>query len=126
MIKENTTLEKQFLIKDSDTANVVGSGSLDVLATPILIAFMENTAFISLEEQLSDNETSVGTSISVKHLKPSLVGEAVTVVSTILNTEGKKIEFKIEAFNDCKELIGKAEHKRYIVDENFLSRKVNE
>ena len=97
------------------TAKVVGSGSLDVFATPAMIALMEQTAAESVEKELEQGMTTVGIKINVEHLAATPVGMDVTCQSTLVEVDGRKLVFDIEAFDECG-IIGKAYHERFIVD----------
>lgn len=114
---------KTYIVGEEFTARKMGSGSLDVLATPALIAFMENAALTLAGDDMEDESTTVGTSVNCKHLKASAVGEKVIVTAQITAIEGRKIDFDIEAKNEAGETIGKARHERFIVNtEKFMSK----
>ena len=67
--------EKKRQVTENDTALHLGSGSLPVLATPAVVAWMEYCATCVIDSQLQPHETSVGTAIDVLHVKASAVGE---------------------------------------------------
>ncbi len=106
-IKLNVTVDK--------TAKVVGSGTLDVFATPSMVALMEQTAAESVETELEQGTTTVGIKINVEHLAATPVGMNVTCHSTLVEVDGRKLVFDIEVFDEAG-LIGKAYHERFIVD----------
>lgn len=118
-------VEKNFIINESNTAKTMGSGGLEVLASPALVTFMENLAFTTLEKECQEHQTSVGVLFNLDHLKPSLVGETVTILITSKSNDGKCVTFNLEAY--CNEvLIAKAIHKRVIITkEKFLRRLFN-
>lgn len=101
------------VVNDSMTANSVGSGTLDVLATPIMVALMENAATKALD--LPEGQTSVGTYLNIRHLAATPVGMKVWAVAEITAIEGRKLVFNIEAFDE-KEKIGEGQHERFIID----------
>ncbi|SFC17056.1 Predicted thioesterase [Alkalibacterium subtropicum] len=115
--------EKVFTVKESDTAEAVGSGGLPVLSTPHLIAYMENTAMTLMSEELNEKDTSVGMEISVQHLAPTALNKVVSVKAQQTDKSGKVFTYEIEAYVD-EELIGKATHKRAIVDKDDFMKKV--
>lgn len=117
-----TVCEKKEIVEKSKLASVVGSGNIDVYATPMMIALMEGCASAGLSQFLDDNETSVGISIGTSHVKASKLGSEIVAKSKITEVDGKKVSFEIEAYdNDI--LIGKGVHDRFIVDiEKFMSR----
>lgn len=95
---------------------------MQVLATPAMIALMENAAMLALAPHLPDGCTTVGGHIESSHLRPSKVGEKVTATAVVTKVDGKKIEFKVEA-RSGETLLGEGSHLRFIVDRNkFLKR----
>lgn len=100
----------------------MGSGDIPVLATPAMIALMENAAMLAARNIAADGETTVGGFISATHLRPSKIGETVSATATLVKAEGKKLFFEIEAKDSQGALIGKSEHVRFIVGrEKFLA-----
>lgn len=118
-----TCYEKKFLINTEDTALALGSGGEAVLATPRLVAWMENTAFEGLDTILPDENTTVGTHIDLKHMAASPVGMEINVRATLITHEKRAVNFKIEAW-DQMEKIGEAVHQRFIVDRGRFLKKV--
>lgn len=106
-IELKVTLEK--------TAKVVGSGLLEVFSTPSMIALMEQTAAESVEKELEPGTTTVGVKINVDHLAATPIGMNVVCCSTLVQVDGRKLIFEIEAFDEAG-VIGKAYHERFIVD----------
>ncbi len=104
------------LISENDTALKVGSGSLEVCATPVLSAVMEAAAVDALKDCLPKGTTSVGIAISLSHKAPTLVGHTVTATATLTETEGRKLTFHIEAHDEAGE-VGTADHVRFLVEE---------
>lgn len=102
--------------EEKDLACQVRSGSLPVLATPILSAVMEEAACAAVNPGLAEGETTVGGSISLLHEAPTLEGHTVTAAATVTDVKGKKITFTVTARDESGE-IGKADHVRFIVDE---------
>jgi len=124
IVESNITLGKTASVKtivtDSQTARVIGSGSLNVFATPMMISLMEQAACKCLEDGLETGQTSVGTHISVSHTAASQIGAEVSVTATIEQVFGRKIIFEVIAIDCCRE-IGKGKHTRMIVDaERFM------
>jgi predicted thioesterase len=109
-------------VDKSNTALAVGSGSLPVFATPMMVALMEQAACAVLSEALSESETSVGTIINVQHLAANPIGSTVTATATITSVFGRKITFHVTASDNNGE-IGSGTHERVIVDsERFMER----
>ena len=107
---------KKKTVQKEDTALEHGSGNLLVFATPAMIALMENAAQKSVSELLPGGFTTVGTGISIKHIKATPVGLNVEAVSELLEHDGRKLVFSVEAFDDNGK-IGFGTHTRYIVEE---------
>ena len=103
------------VVSQAHTAAVMGSGDLPVLATPALVALMENAAMVAARDLLADGETTVGSSIDVKHLAPSPVGATVVAEAILQERDDRCLRFNIKAMQDNK-LIGEAVHVRYIVN----------
>ncbi|MCL1853024.1 MAG: thioesterase family protein [Peptococcaceae bacterium] len=109
-------------VTDANTAIAVGSGSLDVFATPMMIALMEHAACECLADGLEPGQTSVGTRISVSHIAASHLGAAITATATIDSVSGRKIDFVVSAADGTKE-IGNGKHSRMIVDADRFMEK---
>ncbi|TVP91728.1 thioesterase family protein [Alkalibacterium sp.] len=117
-------LEKEFTVKESETAQAVGSGGLPVLSTPHMIAYMENTAMTLMQKELEEGETSVGMEINVNHLAPTALKKKVAVKAEQTDQNKGIYTYKIEAFVD-NQLIGKATHKRAVVNEEKFMNRLN-
>ena len=122
-IKINKEFKENYLVQENNTAKNMGSGDLDVLATPSLVAFMENAAKNYLNIFLTDELGSVGSNININHLAPTLVGKEITVQGKITEIIKEKIIiFSLEAYEEDKK-IGDATHTRVIINnEKFLSK----
>jgi fluoroacetyl-CoA thioesterase len=106
---------KEITVTADKTAIAFGSGTVEVFATPAMIALMEQTAMESVAQFLPEGFVTVGTEVSVKHFKATLPGKVVTCLSKLIHSEDKKLVFEVSA-SDPYGLIGKGIHKRYIVD----------
>ena len=117
-LKHTSTL----VVTDDVTAVKIGSGDMAVLATPAMMALMENAAMLAVADELPEGCTTVGGHIASSHLKPSKVGDTVTATAKVVKVDGKKIEFKVSAYSGDV-LIGEGSHLRFVVDrERFLSK----
>ena len=101
------------IVTENDTAKVVKSGSLPVLATPVLTALMEEAACEAVEEGLAEGDTTVGGING--HKQPTLVGHSVRAEATVTVVKGKKITLHCLAYDEGGE-IGEAEHIRFVVE----------
>lgn len=124
-IQINTSLSQTITVDESMLASRIGSGIVDVYATPMMIACMENTAATCLSQFLDEGETSVGMMMNTTHEAATPVGMKVQVKATITSVERKKVSFHIEA-SDEKDVIGKANHDRYIVDKAKFEMKAKQ
>lgn len=116
------THTSELTVKESDTAAQIGSGDMPVLATPAMLALMENAAMLAVANTLTEGQTTVGGHIESSHLKPTPIGHTVKAVAEVTRQEGRKIEFKVTAY-DGETLIGEGTHLRFIVDrEKFMSK----
>jgi predicted thioesterase len=114
------TATREFVVSDADTAIAVGSGTLPVLGTPVLLAWCEAVTCAALD--LPEGSTSVGTRMSLEHLAASPVGATVVVTATVAYVDGRLLRFTVEARSGDK-LVGTGEVTRVIVDaERFLAR----
>ena len=119
---EGKKKEKVFVVSKEDTALVVGSGTLEVLATPRLVAMMENVAMNVVQDELEAGSTTVGTNININHIAATSVGSNVRITAIVTKVNGRRIEYKLSAYDDMKK-IAEGTHERYIVDvARFLSK----
>lgn len=116
-------LEKEFKVEKEHTARQIGSGDLEVLSTPSLVAFMENVAKEIVESQLKETQTTVGVELNVKHLKATAVGKKVKVRATLTAQNRSILLYNVEAY-DGNFMIGKGEHKRAIVDSDQFMKNI--
>jgi predicted thioesterase len=112
-------------VSASNTAWAVGSGSLAVFATPMMIALMERAACQALSDFLEIGETSVGTRVDVSHTAASPLGAQVAATATITGASGRKVEFAVSATDERGE-IGSGTHTRVVVDEAKFMAKASE
>jgi len=122
MIEIGLKHTSELTVTDAVTAMAIGSGDMPVLATPMMMALMENAAMLAVKEELPEGSTTVGGHIESSHLKPSKVGDVVRATAEVTKVDGKKIEFKISAYSGDI-LLGEGTHLRFVVDkERFLHR----
>lgn len=124
MIEAGLRHTSELTVTEAVTAIEVGSGDMPVLATPMMMALMENAAMLAVRNHLSEGCTTVGGHIESSHLRPSRIGDVVTAVAEVTRVEGKKIFFKVTAY--CGEdLLGEGTHLRFIVDRKRFLEKLN-
>ncbi|MGQ9921533.1 MAG: thioesterase family protein [Desulfobacca sp.] len=95
----------------------------DAFATPFLVGLMEGVSADLMAKYLQPGEQSVGIGISLKHTAPTPLGMEVRVVTELVEVDGKKLSFKLEAFDE-KEKIGEAQHERFIINAEKFSKKL--
>lgn len=118
-------LTTSFTVSVKDTAAVYGSGLLDVLSTPAMIALMEQTAMRAVEGYLDEGEGTVGTLVSIRHTRATPVGAEITCTAVLAEAEGRRLLFRVEA-SDGKGIIGEGSHERYIIDNERFMNKIRE
>lgn len=114
-LKVGLTASVETRVFNKSTAEEFGSGDMDVYATPAMISLMERAALSAVSLHLPKGSTTVGTAVDVKHIAGTPVGMKVKACAQLIGVEGRKLTFKIEAFDDA-EKIGEGHHERYIVD----------
>ena len=117
-MEKGLTYTSQTTVCKGNTALTLGSGDMEVFATPALVALMEN----AVKPYLPKDSTTVGAMIQTSHIKPSGLGEVISATAILEEEEGRKLTFKVSA-SDSKGIIGEGIHIRYIVDrKRFLSK----
>lgn len=107
--------ESERVVTEDWSAPSMGSGTVPVLATPALVALMEQAAVRALEGRLPAGQASVGVRIDVRHLAATPPGMRVRARATLVAVEGRRLTFQIEAWDDA-EKVGEALHERVLVD----------
>ncbi len=114
--------EAKLLVTATHTASHLGSGGVEVLSTPIMIALMEDAARALVDPKLEPGQMSVGVNLNVSHLAATPVGMQVAARAQLLTVDRRKLTFKVEA-HDEKEKIGEGTHTRAIINlEHFMAR----
>ena len=109
------TISKTIKVEEENLACAMGSGSLMVLATPAVVALMENAAAELAQNELADDElTTVGTMISIEHTSPTPIAAEVTAKAILKKIDGRMFYFDVKAY-DKKGLIAKGTHTRVSV-----------
>ncbi len=123
MIEIGLTAKSEVIVNGNNTAIALGSGDLEVFATPVMIALMENAAMVAIASYIDEGSTSVGTQMNASHIKASGVGNQIVAEATVVAVEGRKVTFKVEA-RDSEGVIGEGEHTRFVVDRTKFMQKV--
>ena len=107
------------------TAKVVGSGELDVFATPMMAALMEKAAYLAIASYLPEGDSSVGCELKISHVSATPVGMTVRAEAEVTAVEGKMIHYTVKAFDECG-LIGEGTHVRAIVHSDRFVQRTND
>lgn len=113
------------VVNKENTAAAMGSGSLNIFATPSMIALMEASACDCLSAFLEDGETTVGTQLDIKHISATPEGMEVSAEAILIGVNGREFTFEVKAFDKCGE-IGVGTHKRFLVYGEKFSAKAYE
>ena len=108
MLEAGIRGEQSVAVTAENTAKTMGSGTLDVFATPALVALAEKTCWMSVAAALDEGCGTVGTRLELEHSAPTPVGMTVTV-------EGRKLVFKV-SLHDEKGPVGGGVHERFIIN----------
>ena len=122
MLKEGMTHTCTLMVTPDKTAQAMGSGDLPVLATPAMLALMEQAAMLAVRHALDEGQTTVGGHIESSHVSPTPVHACVSATATLTRIDNCKLHFRVTA-HQGDTLIGEGTHLRFIVDKTkFLSR----
>lgn len=122
MLQPGISGEARCLVTAENTAATMGSGALEVFATPAMIALIEKAAWQSVQSHLEEGCGTVGTALRVRHLAATPVGMEVTAKTELVEVDGRRLVFRVEV-RDAKGVVGDGEHERFIVkNESFLKK----
>ena len=108
--------ELTITVQESDIARVSGGESLPpVLSTPRMTSLMERTAHEAILPFLVEGQSSVGTMVYIRHLAATPVGMLARFRAELLEVDGRRLRFKVEAWDEVDK-IGEGEHERFIID----------
>jgi len=123
-MEKGLSLEKEFVVENQHSAAKVASGAVNVLSTPSVVAFIENTSFELAQKFMENGKTTVGFYIEVFHLAPVPLGEKVKVVSIIDDIKERKIKFVVTVYWKERK-IAEGIHERVIVIEDEFYKKIS-
>lgn len=115
MIEKGLKYESVATVGDGNTAVAMGSGDMPVFATPAMAALMENAAMKAVEGALPEGAATVGTAISISHVKASPVGARITASAELVEVDGRRLVFAVRAWDE-RGTIGEGSHTRFVVD----------
>jgi fluoroacetyl-CoA thioesterase len=122
-IEPGATAEVGGTVGPDRTAHAMGNRGVHVYATPFLIGLLEDAAAAVLRPHLPTGAGTVGTMVEMKHLAATPVGMTVRAKATLLEQDGKRYLFAVEAWDE-KDKIAEGRHERFLVPdiEKFLTR----
>ena len=123
VLQPGATAEVSLIVSPERSADALGNRGVHVFATPFVIGLLENAAGAVLQPHLPEGGGSVGTMVEMRHLAATPVGMKVRAQATLLETDGKRFLFAVEAWDE-KEKIAEGRHERFVVSdmEKFLAR----
>jgi fluoroacetyl-CoA thioesterase len=122
-LRPGATHELSWTVTPDMTAHAMGHPGVRVLATPWVIALLEQTCGGVITPHLSSGASTVGTMIEMRHLAATPVGMIVRAKATLLETDGRRFLFSVAAW-DAKDKIAEGRHERFVVPDlaKFLER----
>lgn len=117
-------MQQQTIVDKTNIASALASGDLEVFSTPSMIALMEHAADRCLAEFLEEGQSSVGSKVDVEHSAATPMGMRVTAYAEIVGFEGRRVDFKVWAEDECGP-IGQGHHTRFIINSERFLQKVN-
>lgn len=114
--------ESRVVVSQSNTALALGSGDMEVFATPAMIALMENAAMMAVAAEVGDGNSTVGIEMNSSHVKASPIGATIIAQAELVEVDGRKLTFSVKAFDE-QGVIGEGRHIRFVVNrDKFLSK----
>lgn len=115
MIEIGIKGHKEQIVTPEMSAARVGSGLVDVFATPMLVALVEQTCYESVLSHLDEGQGTVGTLVNVSHLSATPIGKRVWCDSELTEVDRRRLVFNVKAYDEAG-LIGEGTHERFVID----------
>lgn len=116
--------EWSLTVTEDMTAKAIESEMSDVFSTPRLVTLFEKTAMVSVHPLLEEGQSTVGTAVNITHDAATPVGMKVRCESELIEVDGRRLVFKVEAFDE-KGHIGGGTHERFIIDIDKFQKKAD-
>ena len=116
MIEIGIKGSRAMAVTEAESAKHIGSGTVLVLSTPMMIALIEKTCRLSVKPFLEEGQETVGTHVNVSHVAATPLGMSVRCETELIEVERRKLVFKV-AVSDEDGLVGEGTHERFIIDE---------
>lgn len=123
-LTKGITGTSELTVSEKELAVNVGSGSLEVLATPVMVMLMEKAACTCISDFLEGDETTVGTEMNVKHISATPKNMKVCAESELIEINGRELIFSVKAYDEAGD-IGEGIHKRFLVYGEKFTAKAN-
>ncbi len=121
-LKAGIKHREETLATEKNSAKSLGSGLVDVFATPMMVLLVESTASNSVLPCLGEDQATVGTVVNVKHTAATPIGMTVWCETELVEVDGKRLVFKAEVFDECGK-VGEGTHERFIISvPRFMER----
>lgn len=123
MIQTGSKGRREQTVTPEMSAARIGSGLVEVFATPMMVALIEQTCLESVLPQLEEGQGTVGTLVNVTHVSATPVGMRVWCESELVEVDRRRLVFKVKAYDECG-LIGEGTHERFIIDNAKFMEKI--
>lgn len=124
MLELGITGKEEMIVTEADTAKALGSGGLNVFATPAMVALSEKTALRSILQYLPEGQSTVGTKIDIAHIAATPVGMMVHCETELIEIDRRRLIFSVNVYDEV-EKIAEGTHERFIVDDNKFQTKAD-
>ncbi|MBQ7623504.1 MAG: thioesterase family protein [Bacteroidales bacterium] len=124
MIETGIKGMQEAVVLPEHTAKHIGSGTVLVLSTPMMIAMMERTCRMSVKPYLDEGQETVGTHVDVSHEKAVPVGKKIRCESEVIEIDRRRITFSVAVYDECGAVVGRGKHERFIIDEKRFGAKL--
>lgn len=122
MLKAGIKGRQEVMVTEDNSASALGSGLLEVFATPAMAALIEKTAWMSVDPYMNDGEGTVGTVLNIKHMAATPVGMTVWCESELTEVDGRRLVFHVGVFDETGK-VGEGEHERFVINnEKFMAK----
>lgn len=125
MLQPGIKGHKEQVVTPAMSAARVGSGLVDVFATPMLVALMEQTCYESVLPHLDQGQGTVGTLVSISHTSATSIGRRVWCDSELIEVDRRRLVFNVKACDEAGP-IGEGTHERFVIDTARFMAKLQE
>ena len=124
MIQPGIKGRREQTVTPEMSAARIGSGLVEVFATPMMVALIEQTCLESVLPYLEEGQGTVGTLVNVTHSAATPVGMRVWCDSELVEVDRRRLVFSVKAYDECG-LIGEGSHERFIIDTAKFQAKID-